>query len=217
MKKNIWFRAFDNSMNTKFIKKDFQNYKRMVVNDLKHYKKYLKPNARILDLGCGLGCTAVPLSTLGYKVVGIDNDPKVIRAAKQNANNFGKDIQIIRSNVFDINNIFKKNSFDACVSGGLLEHFKKDKIRKIIKLQLKLAPLVIASMPVKTKRTMRHYGFTGKTALNHISFDGIYRNFWSEDEWVNGILKEFNIIEHFVKKVNPIIGNFDEIYIVIKR
>lgn len=217
MKKNIWFRAFDNSMNTTFTKKDFQNYKKMVLKDLKYYKKYLKSNARILDLGCGLGCTVVPLSTLGYKVVGIDNNSRVVRVAKQNAKTFGKDIKIIKSDIFRVSKIFKANSFDACISGGLLEHFKRNKIRKIIKMQLEIAPLVIASMPVKTKRTMKHYGFTNKTALNHISFDGIYRNFWSEKEWIDDVLNGFNVVKHFVKKANPIIGNFDEIFIIIKR
>lgn len=217
MKKNAWYRAFNSSMNIVFTKKDFQNYKKMVLKDLKYYNRYLKIHSRILDLGCGLGCTAVPLSALGYKVVGIDNDIKVVEAAKQNAKNFGKDIKIIRGDILRADKIFKKNSFDVCLSGGLLEHFNKDKIRKTIKQQLRIAPLVIASMPVKTKRTMKHYGFTEKTALNNISHDGIYRNFWSKNEWVSDVLKEFNVIKHFVKKTNPIIGNFDEIHILIKR
>lgn len=217
MAKNIWYKAFSKHLNSIFTKKDFENYKKMVLKDLKDYNRYLKTHAKILDLGCGLGCTAVPLSALGYKVVGIDNDVRVVEAAKQNAKNFGKDIKIIRNNILKADKIFNKNSFDVCLSGGLLEHFNKDKIREIVRQQLKIAPLVIASMPVKTKRTMKHYGFTEKTALNNISYDGIYRNFWSENEWINDVLKEFNIIKHFVKKTNPIIGNFDEIHIIIKR
>ena len=216
MEDKTWYEALSEHMNPVFTKEDFNNYRDFVLEELKHYRRYLKPGARVLDLGCGLGCTAVPLSSLGYRVVGIDNDLKVVEAAKQNAKNFGKDIEIIKGDIFELDKIFGKDSFDACISGGVLEHFKKNEIRKLVELQLKVAPLVIASMPVKTERTMKHYGITEKTALNNIS-DGIYRNFWSEDEWVNDVLKGFNIAEHLVARVNPVIGDFDEVFILITK
>lgn len=216
MEAKPWFEAFNNHMNPVFTKEDFENYKKGVLEDLKHYQKYLKQGAKILDLGCGLGCTAVPLSSLGYKIVGIDNDRKVVEAAQKNGKNFGKDIKILEGDIFKVTEYFEKDSFDACIRGGLLEHFKKEDIKKLVELQLELAPIVIASMPVKTERTMKQYGFTEETALNHHTADGIYRNFWSENEWVNDVLKDFTIIEHFVEPVNPAIGNFDEVFIVIK-
>ena len=205
------------AINPFFTKADFENYKKGMIEELKHYQKYLKKGAKILDLGCGFGCMAIPLSTLGYKVIGIDKDKQVVEAAQKNAENFGKDIKIIEGDIFELDEIFDKDSFDVCISGGVLEHFKKGEIRKLVELQLKLAPVVIASMPVKTERTMKAYGFTEETALNHVTLDGIYRNFWSETEWVNEVLDGFNVVEHFVEPCDPTIGEFDLVYIIIKR
>lgn len=217
MKKNLWFKAFSEWMNPVFTKEDFKAYKEMAVKDLEVHGKYIKKGNRILDLGCGIACTAVSLSSLGYKMVGIDNERKVVEAARQNAKNFGGDIEIIEGDIFNLDKIFKPNSFNACISGGLLEHFDKDDIRKLVKLQLKLAPVVLADMPVKTKATIKHYGFTEKNAVGNVAPNGIYRNFWSEKEWINDIFKGFNIVEHLVKRIHPSIGNFDELFVVIKR
>jgi len=212
-----WYEAFNQYMNPVFTKEDFENYKKGVLKDLKYYKKYLSAGAKILDLGCGLGCEAVPLSSLGYKIAGIDNDKRVVEAARQNGKNFGGDIEIIEGDIFKLDKIFDKNLFDACISGGVLEHFKKEDVRKLVNLQLKLAPLVIASMPVKTTKSMKAYSFSKSNAINNIDKNGIYRNFWSEDEWTNKILKNYNIIEHFVVSCDPAIGNFDLVYLFIKR
>lgn len=216
MAKKEWYEAFREKRNVLFTTKDFENYRKGVINDLKYYGKYLTKGLKILDLGCGLGCEAVPLSSLGYNLVGIDNDRRVVQAAKKNGKKFGKKIKIIYGDIFKMDKLFKKNSFGACLSGGVLEHFKQNQVRKLIQLQLKLAPLIIASMPVKTKRTMKSYGFTEQTALNS-KINGIYRNFWSENEWVNKVLKGFNLVEHFVVPCDPAIGKFDILYIIIKR
>ena len=217
MTDKTWYEVFSKHMNPVFTRDDFEKYKKGVLRKLQFYEKYLPKGSKILETGCGLGCTAVPLSALGYKVIGIDNDKKVVEAAKQNAKNFGGDIKILEGDIFEIDKLFGKDSFDACISGGVLEHFKKEDVRKLVDLQLKVAPLVIASMPVRTERTMKARGFTKETALDNIDSNGIYRNFWSETEWVNDVLKGYNIVEYFVKPCDPAIGNFDSVYLIIKR
>jgi len=217
MVKDTWYEAFRKNMNTVFTKEDFEKYKSGVEVSLDFYKKYLKDGSKILDLGCGLGCTSVPLSTFGFKIVGIDNDKKVVEAAKQNAQKFGGNIEIQFGDIFEIDKMFGKDSFDACISGGLLEHFDKEKIKKLVKKQLFVAPLVFASMPVKTEATLKAYGIKKGEAEGNIDEEGIYRNFWDEDTWVNDVLKEFNVVEHFIEKADPAIGGFEEIMIVIKR
>jgi SAM-dependent methyltransferase len=199
-----------------FTKEDFENCKKEALNDLRHYEKYLPKGSKILDVGCGLGSKSVPLSSLGYKVVGIDNDKRVVEAAKQNAKNFGGDIEITQSDIFGLDKIFNKDSFDACISAGILEHFKGEDARKLIDLQLRLAPLVIASIPVKTERSMRD-GFTESSASNGTDDDGIHRNFLSEDEWVNTVLKGYNIVEHFVEQRCPAERNLYLAYLFVKR
>ena len=207
-----WFDKFSKHMNTIFTKDDFDSYKNMLNTEL--YAKYLKPGSKILDIGCGLGCTAIPLS-LTYKVTGIDNDKKVVEAAGENGKNFGKDITIIEGNILDLTEHFKPDSFDACTSGGVLEHFNKEQIIKMVEDQLMLAPIMIASMPINTEHNKSIYDFTQETAINHIK-DGILRNFWTEDEWLD-ILKDFNVIHSKIKRCHTKIGQFDEMIIVIKR
>jgi len=213
MEKVNWFEAFKKGMNVYFTKKDFKKYKSMIKKELKLYKKYLKPGAKILDIGCGLGCTAVPLSTYGYKVTGIDNDKKVIEAAKKNAKKFGKNIKIIYGDIFNIDKLFNKDSFDACISGGVLEHFPKNKIRNIVNKQLYLAPIVIASMPIATEDVKKEY----KDYKKKICKDGIYRNLWKPDYWIKNILNGYNILEYSIGKASKAIGGFDEIIVIIGR
>ena len=57
--------------------------KKAILKDLKYYKKYLPKGSKILELGCGLGFKAVPLSSLGYELVGIDSDKRVVESAKK--------------------------------------------------------------------------------------------------------------------------------------
>lgn len=46
-------------------------------------KKELKTHQRILDAGCGSGVILIPLTALGYDVVGVDIDTKMLAYAQQ--------------------------------------------------------------------------------------------------------------------------------------
>lgn len=64
------------------------------------------------------------------KIAGIDDDSRVVKAAQKNGKNFGKDIKILKGDIFKLIEYFEKDSFDVCISRGLLEHFKKEDIKK---------------------------------------------------------------------------------------
>ena len=210
------FTQFDKNPNIIFTKTDFDNYKNILIRDLPFYKKYLKKSAKILDAGCGSGVTSIPLSTFGYKIIGIDHDKKVIGAAAENGKKFGKDIKFELMDIFEIDKEFSNDSFDVCISRGVLEHFSKDKIRDIIDKELFLAPIVIVSFSVRTKRTLKHYDVKyvrGK----EVCCDNIHRNLWSEYQWKEDLLEVYEIEESFINKCSSLIGNFDEMFVVIKR
>jgi SAM-dependent methyltransferase len=211
-----WFEKFREYHNVVFTEKDFQVYSKMIEEDLPLYRKYLREGARILDVGCGLGCGSVPLSTKGYRIVGIDNDPQVIDAAKQNGKNFGGMIEFRLMDAFDIDQEFEEDSFDACMHGGLLEHFSKELIGALVDKQLKVAPLIIYYVPVRTERTLRHYKVE-EIENGEVCIDGINRNLWSKEEWLEEILSDHNVIESRTSSAIPQIGDFDELLMVLGR
>ncbi|UCD92124.1 MAG: class I SAM-dependent methyltransferase [Methanobacteriota archaeon] len=211
-----WFDKFAKVHNVVFTEEDFRVYSEMVKEGLPTYRKYLKEGARILDAGCGMGCTSVPLSREGYDIVGIDNDPRVIEASKQNGQNFGGKIEFRVMDVFDIDREFGKDSFDACIHGGVLEHLSKAQIRELVDKQLYVAPLIICSVVVRTERTLEHYQIK-KEGGKEICIDGIERNLWTKEQWLVDILNGYNIVESEVTRSHPKIGNFDELLLVIKR
>jgi 2-polyprenyl-3-methyl-5-hydroxy-6-metoxy-1,4-benzoquinol methylase len=135
-----------------FSKEDFETYRNAVKATLPFYERHLRNGARILNLGCGLGISSIPLSSLGYRVVGVDNDPRVVEAARQNAKTFGADCQILLGDVFDIVELFGRDSFDACESGGLLEHFDKDRVRSLVERQLSVAPWSLPACRLRRRR-----------------------------------------------------------------
>ncbi len=207
-----WYQKFRKSRYPYFNEKSVRKYVKWAKKELEFFKEYVPENAKILDTGCGLGIMSVSLSILGYDITGIDNDPKVVEAAKENAEKYGKKIKIIEENIFNIDKRFKENSFGACVSGGVIEHFPKKEIIEILNKQLKLAPVVVATMPILTDENIEE---TYKDYEKRICKDGLYRNLWTEKEWL-GILKDFNI-KHRVFEKNPTFGPHKEIIIVIKR
>lgn len=210
-----WIEAFP--MNPIFSRDEFTRYRKAAESALPFYERLLPKGARILNLGCGLGVSSIPLSTFGYRIVGVDNDPGVVEAVRQNARNFGGDYRVVQGDVFDIVELFGPDSFDACDSGGLLEHFEREPVRRLVEKQLLVAPLVIANMPVKTEATLRAYGVRDQEAEGNVDPNGIYRNFWDERTWVEDVLGGFHVVEHFVERAPPTIGGFDEVTVVIDR
>ncbi|MDO8741411.1 MAG: methyltransferase domain-containing protein [Candidatus Woesearchaeota archaeon] len=86
----------------------------------KLFKKYFKPGSRIFDIGCGSGRTTFSLVKIGYKVIGIDLTPAMIKTAKRLSKEFRIKIDFrvgnaanlkIRNESFD-NALFSFNGWD---------------------------------------------------------------------------------------------------------
>lgn len=193
-----------------------QKYDRIIMNDQmlkqviendKHFiqilKKYVKPKGKILEAGCGLGRTAVALSQAGFRVTAIDNDKGILRIAKINCYNHGKNISVGLIDFFEVDKRFKPRSFDAVTHEGVLEHFSDNQIKIILDKQLKVAPLVVFSVPVKTKRNDEYF------KRDHVG----HRNLWSKENWAHFLKDRYRLreagIKHALRK--------DDLVMVISR
>ncbi len=71
------------------------------------------PNAKILDIGCGMGREAFCFNELGFNVTGVDISQDVIDVAKQFAQNNNIDVEFLVSNGLDLP--FEDSEFDVVI------------------------------------------------------------------------------------------------------
>ncbi|MBU0761827.1 MAG: class I SAM-dependent methyltransferase [Candidatus Altiarchaeota archaeon] len=203
--KGDWFNVFKKEgklyLNEDVYNKAYSSF----MEDLPVYLKHVKEGDKVLECCCGPGYTAVPMSH-HFNVTGFDRDKKVLNAARENARKFGKNISLKEADFFDIVEVFGKDSFHACSSGGVLEHFAPDKIKKLMDLQLQIAPIVFASMPLFTDQDVETRNTLG---IETFKYD--------EKNWTDDLLKEYNILGSRVLDSKPIIGKFREYMVVIGR
>jgi SAM-dependent methyltransferase len=76
-----------------------------------------QPGERILDLGCGDGILTEKLVALGARVIGIDNSPDMIAAAR---------LRGIDARMMDARSLTFENEFDAVFSNAALHWVKDD-------------------------------------------------------------------------------------------
>lgn len=100
---------------------------------------------RVLEVGAGPAGMSVLLSQLGIEVVSLDNDPAVLKVAEATRQRFGGRNELKFGDAFQLP--FADNSFDLVFHQGLLEHFSNEDVHRLLDEQLRVAPVVLASMP----------------------------------------------------------------------
>ncbi|OQX71804.1 hypothetical protein B6D52_00180 [Candidatus Parcubacteria bacterium 4484_255] len=198
-----WFQHYARKTKMVLDKKSFKNNLKTDKPYIQLLKKHLAPNAKILECGCGLARTAFSMTYHGFCVVAVDYNKNILQIVKQSAKNLdlSKKIKLLYLDFFDINKKFKPNSFNCITHQGVIEHYPKKEIKKILKKQLKIAPTLIFSVPLKTKFNEKKY-----------FIDKLYRNLWAKEFWLNNIFKEFNVAETKVVRQRS-----DNLLVVIKR
>ena len=77
-------------------------------------------NLKVLEIGCGTGCTTVALAEQGCALTSIDVNDVHIEAAKQRCRLYGLSANILAMNATDITSLNKK--FDLIIFSASLEH-----------------------------------------------------------------------------------------------
>jgi SAM-dependent methyltransferase len=111
-----------------------------------YIRKHVPEGGSIIELGCGSALLSILLSSMGYKVLGIDNDPRVVEMARLNNERLGGRAEIELMDLFDAPRLLGKD-FDLAYSEGVVEHFKGAKLREAVKVHRELARKAMIVVP----------------------------------------------------------------------
>lgn len=117
-----------------------------------HYiEKYLKPNAKILEVGAGTGKYSLELAKRGYSVTAVELVESNLKVLKKNAKGV-KTIKAYQGDALDLSR-FKDNSYDMVLVLGPMYHLysKKDQVQAIdeaLRVAKPGAVLMFAFLPV---------------------------------------------------------------------
>lgn len=102
---------------------------------------------KILEVGAGTGVLSFILAESGRVTTALDNDHRMIsilqRILSESENNFA----LVHDDIWNIEKIFHKDEFILSVSLGVLEHFSKEDIPKVIRKQLAVSRGAVIGVP----------------------------------------------------------------------
>ena len=101
------------------------------LTNVRYIERYLKPGARILDLGAGTGAYSLYFSRRGYSVTALELSERNVEVFRQKLTEEDR-IELIRGNALDLSG-FADGSFDAVLVFGPLYHLHgyRDRLRCI--------------------------------------------------------------------------------------
>ena len=131
---------------------------------------------RVLEIGSGSGTMSIFLSYFVKEVISIDNNKRLLEICRGNNRKFSGKAIFKSGDAFELP--FESNSFDVVFSQGLLEHFNKSDIIKILDEHTRVGETAVISVPND----------------NHIK-EGIGGEVrWSKAQW-DELLKKYIIIK----------------------
>lgn len=83
-------------------------------------ERRVRPGGRLLDIGCGAGREALGFARAGFRVVGIDIAPRMIEAARRNAEREGLDITFKVQSAMELDE--PPGAFDGVYFAGAYHH-----------------------------------------------------------------------------------------------
>lgn len=92
-----------------------------IEDDLIDYARY--HNARVLEIGCGLGCEAMKFVRHGARYVGVDLTAAAVDATKQRFEVFGLVGDVLQCNAAEDGLANRLGQFDLVISLGVMHHW----------------------------------------------------------------------------------------------
>ena len=183
---------------------------RWVVNNSVFFdmlRRHVPRGSNVLELGCGPGRHALGSATLGYKVVGIDLDPRIVDQANANAAEVAPDCgaRFQTGDMFNLPGVAPVGTFYAITHGGVMEHLDSAKsIRETLREQLAYAPVIIFDIPFDSAKNRKLF-----------DRDDIFRQLWTAEEWVQDVLAGLNVVDHAVD-LHPASNMTDDLVVCLR-
>jgi SAM-dependent methyltransferase len=183
---------------------------RWVVNNSVFFdmlRRHVPRGSNVLELGCGPGRHALGSATLGYQVVGIDLDPRIVDQANANAAEVAPECgaRFQTGDMFNLPGVAPVGTFYAITHGGVMEHLDSAKsIRETLREQLAYAPVIIFDIPFDSAKNRKLF-----------DRDDIFRQLWTAEEWVQDVLAGLNVVDHAVD-LHPASNMTDDLVVCLR-
>jgi len=102
---------------------------------------------KILELGSGIGTLSYLLAEAGFTVTSLEIDQKMIKLQKELLAVSDAKWDIIEGDLFDVEKLLTKKSFDICLSLGVMEHFTEGLIKRSLEQQSAISQKVVVAVP----------------------------------------------------------------------
>ena len=176
---------------------------------IEEFLALLPKNAKILDVGCGVGVDAGFMASKGFEIIGVDLSKEMLNIARQKF----PQIDFKQQDIRELD--FPPNSFDGILASCSLIHIpKKDVpslIKKFKKILKKDGAIYIALQGGKSEEIFVDEPFKPdeKLFLNIISFDEIK----------NLLVKNgFSIVKHYEREPKSKEElNYTKLYVIAKK
>lgn len=110
-------------------------------------KKYIRPNTKVLDIGCGAGTIDFFIASLGVKVLGVDLSKKAVQSCIESSKVLNLNMAT-RFKVMDFPKEKPSEKFDYVLLFEVLEHLEDDlECLKRIQSLLKKGGILVLSTP----------------------------------------------------------------------
>ncbi len=90
------------------------------------FSRFLSPDSLILDIPCGYGRLTAPLTVKGFRVIGGDISPAMVKIVKLELK-----IPAVNLSIFDLP--FRDGAFDAVLTWRLFHHFDFNQVEKALR------------------------------------------------------------------------------------
>jgi len=145
---------------------------------------YVPKGGLVLDIGAGRGKTMFELASLGFRVIGLENNPDLIARGNETIKDrgLGSEVRFVHGDVLAIP--LADKSFDAVVDMGLLQHMKPEDFKiyvEEIARALKQGGLFF--LVVLSKKTENFFSWhPRKSDTSDFLLEGVRYHFFSDDE-----------------------------------